>query len=161
MTTYSANDWVVEPCNVAIVNCVTSINTANIPGFSCEGKSETIVEDTTELKGHIKLEAGFNCAITERNNVFTIESIQGGGACLTETYCTGNILNIDNECVLCNETIKAINGVNGKTIRIKGGPGVTVVPKEKVPHTLVITLNTQQFKNGCEVNNESEATSTD
>ena len=149
MSAYGANDWVIEPCNVAIINCITSINIGNIPGCSCEGKTENVETAATNLKGKFQLEEGFNCAISERNNTFTVESVKGGGACLTEPYCTGNILEVDNECVLCNETVKAINGINGKSINIRGGVGVTVTCENE--HTLKLTLNTQQFQNGCEV----------
>ena len=152
MSSFLPNEWVVEPCNVAIINCITSVNVGNIAGYSCSdkpgNKSEDIITNAEKLVGNIKLEAGFNCAISERNNTFTVESVEGGGACLSESYCTGNLLEVDNECVLCNETVKAINGVNGKSINIQGGPGVTVTCKDE--HTLLITLNTQQFKNGCE-----------
>lgn len=153
MTTYLANDWVVEPCNVAIINCITSVNIANIPGHNCSDTDREAVVNKEELKGNIKLEAGFNCTIEERNNTFTIGSLAGGGACLTETYCSGNLLEVDNECTLCNETVKAINGVNGKAISIKNGPGVTITAEDE--NTLLIKLETQQFKNGCEIENET------
>lgn len=155
MTDFLSTDWVVEPCNVAIINCITSINIGNVRGYNCNGKDDSIVPNAVNLKGHIKLESGFNCAISERKNTFTVESVEGGGACLSESYCTGNLLEVDNDCVLCNETVKSINGVNGKSINIQGGPGVTVTCKDE--HTLLITLNTQQFKNGCEI----EPTTTD
>lgn len=151
MTTFKPDEWVVEPCNVAIIHCITSINIGNIPGYSCEGKSNTIIESKKELRGEIKLSPGFNCAITERNNTFTIESILGGGACLTEPYCTSNLLDVNNECTLCDETVKAINGVNGIGIKLNAGTGIIISPKEGESNTLVIKLNTQQFKNGCEV----------
>lgn len=156
MTTYGPNDWVVEPCNVAIIHCITSVNIANVPGHNCSDTERTIMVDKEELKGEIKLEPGFNCTIEERNNTFTVGSLVGGGACLTEKYCNGNLLEVDNECTLCNETVKAINGVNGKTVSIQGGPGVSV--KQKDANTLVIRLETQQFKNGCEIENETEDT---
>ena len=159
MTTYLANDWVVEPCNVAIINCITSVNIANIPGHNCSNTDRDLVVDSVDLKGDIKLEAGFNCTIEERNNTFTIGSLAGGGACLTEKYCSGNLLEVDNECTLCNETVKAINGVNGKAISIKSGPGVTITAEDE--NTLLIKLETQQFKNGCEIENETESESTD
>ena len=159
MTTYGTNDWVVEPCNVHVIHCITSVNIANIPGHNCSDTDRDLVVNKEELKGELKLEAGFNCTIEERNNTFTVGSLVGGGACLTETYCTGNLLEVDNECTLCNETVKAINGVNGKSITVRGGPGVSITKKDD--NTLLIKLETQQFKNGCEIENESESESTD
>ena len=151
--TYNENQWVVEPCNVTIINCIESINLANIPGHVCENKDvKTIIVDKEGIDGDVKLDAGFNCTLEGRNGVFTIGSVEGGGACLTEGYCTGNLLEVANSCTMCDETVKAINGVNGKTINIQGGPGVTVTCKD---NTVYLSLDTQIFKQGCETEDET------
>ena len=165
MTTYGANDWVVEPCNVKIIHCITSINIANIERNKCDGKGEAVLINKEEIVGDVKLNPGFNCAISARDNTFTIESVKGGGACGAEDYCGASRVPMTEAeaeiieggefldgCVMCNETIKAINGVSGKTIRIQGGSGVSVIPQDS--NTILLRLETQQFKNGCEVENE-------
>ena len=169
MTTYGANDWVVEPCNVSIIHCITSINIANIERNTCNGKGEAILINKEEIIGDVKLNPGYNCAISARDNTFTIESVKGGGACGMGDYCGASRVPMTEAetaivengefldgCVMCNETVKAINGVSGKTIKIQGGRGVSILPKEDDTHTIILKLETQQFKNGCEIENESE-----
>ena len=146
--TYEPDEWVVEPSNITIIHCINSINIANVEPNKCGGTgTKAVLVNQTGITGNVALTPGFNCAITERNNVFTIEGIVGGGACLTENYCGGSgLLDVSDDCVMCNETVKAINGVGGKTISIKGGAGVSVTTEGNV---VTVHLETQQFKNGC------------
>lgn len=167
MTTYGKDDWVVEPCNVSIIHCITSINIANIERNTVNGKGTAVLVNKGGIVGDVKLNPGFNCAISARDNVFTIESVKGGGACGAEDYCGASKVPMTEAeaerieggefldgCVMCNETIKAINGVGGKSIRIQGGRGVSVIPQDS--NTILLKLETQQFKNGCDIENETE-----
>lgn len=163
MSTYSPDEWIVEPGNVAIIHCITSLNIANISRNKCNDDSKQVLVNKAGLTGDIKFVPGFNCSISERNNVFTVESVLGGGACLEEPYCGASSIPMNHEeaialaegpldgCVQCNETIKAINGINGNGINIQGGPGVTVSSEG---NTIVVELDTQQFDNGCKKKDE-------
>lgn len=163
MITYSSNEWIVEPGNVSIIHCITSVNLANVSRNKCANSSKGLLINKTNITGDIIFTPGFNCSITERNNTFTIDSVKGGGACLEEPYCGASHVPMTLEeeealeegpldgCIQCNETIKAINGINNSSINIQGGPGITVKSKD---NTIVIELNTQQFDNGCTKINE-------
>lgn len=162
MTDFLDTDWVIEPCNVNIIHCITSINLANIGRNKCNGTSKELLINKRGITGDVIITPGFNCVISARNNLFTIESLKGGGACGSEDYCGASKVpmnaeeeelikngNFIDDCIMCNETIKAINGITGKAIKIQGGPGVIAEVAKNDPHTLVLTLNTQQFKNEC------------
>lgn len=164
---YEPTDWVIEPCNVSIIHCITSINIGNVRRNNCKGGKRSLLINKTGIVGDVELNPGFNCAISSRNNTFTIEGVKGGGACGSESYCgASRIPMTDDEaaqialgrfldgCILCNDTIKAINGVSGKNITIQGGRGVAAIPQEN--GSLLLRLETQQFTNGCEVENETE-----
>jgi hypothetical protein len=38
----------------------------------------------------------------------------------------------------CKDTIKTINGINGQTVSIKGGPGILVTASELLDNTIVV-----------------------
>lgn len=163
---FEPTDWVIEPCNVSIIHCITSINIANVERHKCTKGKRPLLVNKRNIVGEVELNPGFNCAISSRNNTFTIEGIKGGGACGSESYCGASKVPMTDEeaeriahgefldkCVMCNETIKAINGVSGKNITIQGGRGVSAIPQN---NSLLLSLETQQFKNGCEIENETE-----
>lgn len=157
---YSPDEWIVEPGNVSIIHCITSINLANVSRNKCDNSVKGLLINKTGLTGDIVFTPGFNCSISERNNIFTIEGVNGGGACLEEPYCGASRVPMTEEeeqsleegpldgCIQCNETIKAINGVNDSNINIQGGPGVSVTHKDNV---ITLTLETQHFANGCNI----------
>ena len=158
MIEYLPNEWVIEPGNVSIIHCITSVNLANVSRNKCTNSSKGVLINKTGIVGDIVFTPGFNCSISERNNVFTFEGVKGGGACLEESYCGASRVPMTSEeeelleegpldgCIQCNETIKAINGINNKNINIQGGPGITVT---HTGNTIILTLETQHFANGC------------
>lgn len=160
MIEYSPTEWVIEPGNVSIIHCITSVNIANVSRTKCDGSEKGLLVNATDLVGDLVLTPGFNCSISERHNVFTIEGVKDEGACLEEAYCGASRIPMNEEeelaleegpldgCVQCNETIKAINGINDSNINIQGGPGITVTHKDNV---ITLTLETQHFANGCNV----------
>lgn len=173
MTTFSYSDYVVEPANVHLIKCITSINIANYartrctPPDGCPVGTYYYNDDITnrpclinaqDIKSATELVPGFNCNIYAKDNTFTIEGLKGGGASLIESQCSEIPMNVEETeliaqgqsldgCVMCDETIKSINGVTGTNINLQGGAGVSVIPGT---HEITIALDKQQMSTGCE-----------
>lgn len=171
MTTFNSSDYVVEPCNVYAYYCVESLSVANYPRRvatppNCSGgsstinyrtQSENLIEQATDMTGKIKLIPGYNCRITRKDNTLTINGSVGYGDATQR--CREIPMSTEEEAlleegksltggVMCNQTLKAINGINAEDIVINGGGGVTVNAVDD--HTLEIKLDTQKFKRGCD-----------
>lgn len=64
-------------------------------------------------------------------------------------------------CESYNNLINSINGVAGPNINLKGGPGIDISVDPEDEHTLIIKLDTQHLKDGCEVTYPEKTESTD
>ena len=207
MTTYTEDEWVVEPANVIAISCVTSINLANYAKSSCENplpieeRPVYTQPNWQGIVGDILLFEGYNTELSQRYNVIKLEAVnrmndyisnvdldyyvktaksKGATVNVNELKNRGKFQKSRNqipittaEAILINEginpdgcesydnLINSINGITGPNINIQGGPGIDISVDPEDEHTLIIKLDTQHLKDGCEVTYPEKGDSTD
>ena len=110
-----------------------------------------IYESARCVQGAVKLKAGYNVSIgvTESSNTITLfasENAGEGQVCEevklfpTESPPAGATNNLLEGGLLCNDVIRAINGISGPALTIRGGQGVSVLPDPE-GHCVIIDVN--------------------
>lgn len=150
---FGPGDYVVEPANVQITRCVTSIDIANMPrletlpppGINDDryGESNDFVKNYAirgkrGIRGSVSLVEGYNCElrVDEDRNEVTVSGVPGGGMSNyapqpSEIAVTEEEKEADgylSKGYKCKDIVKMINGLELPNITISGGNGVKVVP---------------------------------
>lgn len=149
----------IEPALVQALSgsYVSSINIANEPRtkatvpLGCEESSAGPEGNHVNAKciiGAVKVKSGYNSYVTvsAADNSITIGGDLGGfeGPPCSEIPIYSSEAPPENSTLLsggpsCNETVKSINGINGKNVILKGGLGITVKASELLENTIIVT----------------------
>ena len=125
-----------------------------------------VYESARCVQGDVKLKAGYNVKITvtPSSNTVTLAAVLNAGEGQpcdeiklfpTETPPTGATNDLLEGGLLCNEILRAINGVAGPDFKIVGGQGVSVTPDPE-NNCVIIDVNLLNL-DLCEYSYTSEA----
>jgi hypothetical protein len=175
----TAGDSVVEPALIDNMSksIVSSFELANADRtratspVGCDDPSwpfETglVYESARCVQGAVKLKAGYNVSIgvIPSSNTINLSAVLNAGEgqpCEEiklfpdETPPTGATNNLLEGGTLCNEVLRAINGIGGPAFTIRGGQGVSVLPDPDA-HCVIIDVNLLNL-DLCQYSHTSEA----
>jgi hypothetical protein len=158
--TSGAEGGTVEPALIQNLSgsYVKKINIANkprtkaTPPIECYSSSSTgpdpNIVNATDIVGDVKTIAGYNCdiSVSIADNSITISASVGSGEgepCFEVSLSSSEVPPPDSQLLsggpTCKETIKSINGIGGREVRITGGLGVVVTDSQLTPNTIIVT----------------------
>ena len=155
--TYGQGLWRIEPARLQslVKTYLRSISLANTPRriVTLPDGCEVIEQPTTPivharcLQGPLAFREGYNCLIRQedRNNAIIISGSKGNGAgepCEEVPRYAGEASPDGGQFLsggpTCGQVLKTLNGVGGRNIVLRSGPGFTVALHPTDPNTLVI-----------------------
>lgn len=164
--TFTPLEWQVEPSLVQTTSYLQTLNLGNFNRTYAYGVCDTadfdppreILPYVQAMRGQLRFREGYNCSIRQDDvtNTITIAAAVGAG---TGEACAEVPVSEDEESLAslgellsggprCDEIIATINGVGGRSIRLKPGPGVTIERDPDDDHGLIITIDLTAF-NAC------------
>jgi hypothetical protein len=179
ITNYSGTYAIVEPALIdnmskSIVNSFELANADRTRSTSPVGCTDPtwpfvtglVYESARCVQGDVKLKSGYNVKITvtPSSNTITLGAVLNAGEGQpcdevklfpTETPPIGSTNGLLEGGLLCNEVLRAINGVGGPDFKIIGGQGVSVIPDPE-NNCIVIDVNLLNL-DLCEYSYTSEA----
>lgn len=172
-TTFSPEDYRIEPANIQTLRCVRSVSLANfprkvipsdinnttecIPQYAMKNTSNDPSREGLELQGELILEAGWNCALSTRGNAITIGAVPGAGDSVY-TYQPAEIaVTAEEENILnsgeylsggpkCYQLAESVNGIKSSVIPVIPGDGVSISAS---PGQLTIRLTSPSASKEC------------
>lgn len=174
--TFADTDWQVEPALVQNLSYLNSVSLANYdrtrykPDDDCiTSESSAMPEDeviypgTECMDGDLRLKEGYNIDIRQDTiaNRITISAAAGAGlgrGCDPAAVYVGEEPPAGSKLLgggpACDELITSINGVSGRSIALRAGPGfvITAVPED---NELAVAVDLTQFAAACETASES------
>lgn len=150
-TTFSPEDYRIEPANIQTLRCVRSVSLANfprkvipsdinnttecVPQYAMKNTSNDPSREGLELQGELILEAGWNCSMSVRGNTITVGAVPGAGdsvytyqpAEITVTAEEENTLNSGEYLSggpKCYQLAESVNGIKSSTIPVIPGSGI-------------------------------------
>jgi hypothetical protein len=174
----SNNEAIVEPALIQNLNQsqVVSLNLANVDRTraarpaNCPPNSwafptgqNYVLQEC--LQGDIRLQSGYNMAITQNSNTNTIQFAARVNAGLgepctefklfpQETPPTGASNNLLAGDYYCNETLRSINGLQGPSVTLLAGVGVSIF-SDNAKSTVTINVNLNDLQ-ACSYSTVSE-----
>jgi hypothetical protein len=122
------------------------------PPVDCYSSSSTgpkpNVINAVDIVGDIKVKPGYNCdiSVSVADNAMTISASVGSGSgepCSEVPLTSSEAPPEDSELLSggpqCKDTVKTVNGIGGREIRIVGGLGVVVTDSNELPNTIIVT----------------------
>jgi len=155
-----ARTHAIPPCNCTKEDMPGIYVTEYIPesGDYFIHEDEYVYPYKRDITGHITIIPGFNCSIAkaENNNELQIVANKGDGYSVIEPQKPYPIYegeeipeksNMYSGGIKCTDTIKAINGINRKTISIVAGAGIEY---DIIGNTIDIRVNKNAIQGKCE-----------
>ena len=149
--------WQVEPSRLQslVKTYLRSISLANTPrrvvtlpdGCTVIEQPTTPIVNVRCLQGPLVFREGYNCAIRQedRNNAIIISGSKGSGAgepCAEVPRYPGEASPDGGQFLsggpTCGEVLKTLNGIGGRNVVIRSGPGFTVALDPLNPNTLIV-----------------------
>lgn len=172
---YGETEWPVEP---ALVQNLSYLNTVSLANFdraryladeNCDSEASLPAGDPVVypgascLNGDLRLKEGWNITIRQDDaaNRIVISAAKGAGAgrgCEPTAIYPGEQVPAGSKLLgggpACDEVISTINGIGGRSIALRAGPGFTITA-EPENNALTVAADLTQFAGACEASSES------
>lgn len=165
--TFPLGLWTLEPARVQNLagTYVQTLNLANFPRHTAVPDATCLTGSESEavanpyvnaicMTGNIAFREGFNANIRQERGTNTIwlGAARGAGAgepCEEVPLFESESAPADSRFLTggpgCDDVLKAINGVGGRNLVLRAGPGFRIYADPEIPHALVIDRSLQDF----------------